>query len=99
MDVLAGIGIDGQEQDVPAQQSKVPATASRALLPLGEVHIPFSPGSGNKDRSYYLFLGQMTENDHISPIPGFDPTTQKQVLRAICRPRLGTFKYVLDTMP
>jgi hypothetical protein len=35
VDVLAGIGMDGQEQEVPAQQSMLWVTASRALLPLG----------------------------------------------------------------
>jgi hypothetical protein len=99
VDVLAGIGMDGQKQEGPVQQSKLPVTASCVLLPLGEVHVPFPPGSGNEDRSYYSCLGRMIENDHIYPVPGFDPTTQKQVLCAIWRPKLGTFKYVLDTMP
>jgi hypothetical protein len=77
----------------------LPEPASCALLPLGEVHVPYPPDSGIHNGSYYLCLGQMTENDHIYPVPGFDPMTQKQVLRIIWRPRLGTFKHVLDTIP
>jgi hypothetical protein len=37
--------------------------------------------------------------DQIYSVPGFDPTIQKQVLCSVWRPRLGTFKTVLDTMP
>ncbi len=90
--VLAGIGTNGQEQEGLIQQSMLPATASCALLSLGEGHVPFPPGTGNKDGSYYLCPGWMTEteSDHIYPVPGFDPTTQKQVLHTIWRPRLGT---------
>ncbi len=81
--VLAVIGTYSQGQEVPVQQSKSPELASRALLPLGEVHVPYPPGTGIHDGSYYLCPGQMTENDIIHPISGFDPMTQKQVIRAI----------------
>jgi hypothetical protein len=97
--VLAAIGANSPVQEGPVQKSKSPELASRALLPLGEVHVPYPPDSGIHNGSYYLCLGQMTENDHIYPVPGFDPMTQKQVLRIIWRPRLGTFKHVLDTIP
>jgi hypothetical protein len=53
VDVLAGIGTNGQEQEGLVQKSKLPGTVSHALLPLGEVHVPFPPGSGKKNGSYY----------------------------------------------
>jgi hypothetical protein len=81
--VLAVIGMFGQGQEVPVQQSKSPELASRALLPLEEVHVPYPPGIGIHNKSYYLCPGQMIENNIIHPIPGFDPMTQKQVIRAI----------------
>ncbi len=65
VDVLPGIGTNGQEQVGLVQQSKLLATASHTLLPLGEVHVPFPPGSGNKDGSYNLCLGRMTESGPI----------------------------------
>jgi hypothetical protein len=75
VDVLAVIGMNGQAQEGPVQQSMLPEPAFRALLSLGKVHVPYPPGSGIHNGSYYLCLGRMTENDHIYPVPGFDPTT------------------------
>ncbi len=40
----------------------------------------------------------MTANDMLHPVPGFDPTSQKQVLHSIWRPRSMTFKTVLYTV-
>ncbi len=90
---------NGQQQEGPAQQPLLLAPASRALLLLGEIHVLYPPVSGIHDGSYYLCLGWMLEEDHIYPVPGFVLTTQKQVLCSIWRPRLGTFKHVLDTIP
>jgi hypothetical protein len=47
-------------------------------------------GSGTNNDSYYLCPGRMSESDHIYPIYVFDPKTQKQVLCAIWKSRLGT---------
>jgi hypothetical protein len=42
----------------------------------------------------------MSERDKVHPVPGFDPMTQKQVLRTIWKPRMGTFfQNILDTIP
>jgi hypothetical protein len=41
----------------------------------------------------------MSVADQIYPVPGFDATTQKQMLRSIWRPWSETFKTVLDIIP
>jgi hypothetical protein len=97
--VLAAIGANSPVQEGPVQKSKSPELASRALLPLGEAHVPYPPGSGIHNGSYYFCLGWMTEDDIIHPVPGFDPMTQKQVFCAIWRPRSMNFNHVLDTVP
>jgi hypothetical protein len=75
------------------------ATASLDVLPPGEVYAPFPPGSGNNTGSYYSCPGRMLEHDQVYPAPVFDPKAQKQVLCTIWKPRMGTFQYVVDTMP
>jgi hypothetical protein len=43
-DFLAVIGTSGQAQEGPVQKSMSPELASHALLPLGEVHVPYPSG-------------------------------------------------------
>jgi hypothetical protein len=88
-----------QAKERLVQTSTSPELTSRTLLPLGEVHDPNPPDSGIHNRSYYSCPGRMTANDLIDPVHGFNPTTQKQVLSSIWRPRLMTFNTVLDTVP
>ncbi len=61
--------------------------------------MPYPSSSVHHTGSYYLCPRQMSAEDQIYPVPGFNPTTQKQVLRCVWRPQLRTFKYVLDTIP
>ncbi len=75
-----------------------PAQTPSAFLPLGEVHVPY-PSSLAHHARLYSCPGQMSVEDQIYLVPGFDLTTQMQVLRCVWRPQLGTFKYVLDTIP
>jgi hypothetical protein len=96
MEVI-GTGDQLKEGLVPMPTS--PELACHALLPLGEVHVPNPPGSGFHKGSYYSWPRQMTENNTIHPVPGFDPTSQNQMLCSVWRPRLMTFKTVLETMP
>jgi hypothetical protein len=70
-----------------------------AFLPLGEVHVLNPSGLAHHARSYYSCPGWMSVKDQIYPVPGFNPTTQKQVLCCVWRPRSGTFTYVLGTIP
>jgi hypothetical protein len=98
-DLLVVIGTGDRVKEGPVQMPTSPELACGALLLLGEVHVPYPPGSRFHKGSYYFCLGWMTANDMIHPIPGFDPTSQKQVLRSIWRPRSMTFKTVLDTVP
>jgi hypothetical protein len=93
------VGMNCQVQVSFSQQPASPVQASCALLPLALVHVPYPPGIGIHNRSYQLCPGWMSVEDHIYPVPGFDPITQKQMLRSIWRPRFGTFKTVLDTIP
>jgi hypothetical protein len=79
-------------------KSKLLVTESLDVLLLGEVHVHFPPGSGNKDGCCYSYPGQILECDQIHPAPVFDPKTQKQVFCTIWKPRMGTFQNVLDTM-
>jgi hypothetical protein len=65
------------------QKSEFLATSSPDILPLGEVYVPFPPGSGNNNSSYYSCPRRMWENDQIHPTPVYDPMTQKQVVQTI----------------
>ncbi len=58
-------GMNCQVQVGPAQQPAPPAQASRALLLLGEVHVPYPPSSGIHNGSYCLCPGGMSVEDHI----------------------------------
>ncbi len=75
------------------------ATSSLDALPPGEVYVLFPPVSRKSTGTYFSCPGQMSECDQVHPAPGFDPKTQKQVLRTIWKPRMGTVQYVLNTMP
>jgi hypothetical protein len=101
VDVLDGsvpsYGDDGLVHKYPLQELELPASLSPDILPPGEVYVPFKPGSENNNGSYYSCLRCMLENDQILPTPVYDPTTQKQVLQSIRKPRIGTVQYVLDT--
>jgi hypothetical protein len=88
-----------QVQVAPSRQPSAPAQTLLAFLSLGEVHVLYPSGLAHHPGSYYLCPGQMSVEDQIYPVPGFGPLTQKQVLRCVWRPRSGTFKYVLDTIP
>jgi hypothetical protein len=68
---------------VNCQESKVLSIVSLAILPRGDVYVPFPPGSGKNASSYYSCPGCILEHDPIYPTPGFDPKTQKQVLCTI----------------
>ncbi len=84
------------------QESNVQATISLAVLavlPPGEMYVPFPPWLGENSSSYYSCPRRMLEHDPIYPTPGFDSKTQKQVLHTIWKPRMGTFQYIVDTMP
>ncbi len=82
-----------------SQESKLyESTSPDALLP-GEVYVCFPPGSGKNTDTYYSCFGWMSEHDQVHPVPGFDPKTQKQVLRTIWKPRTMTFQYALNTIP
>jgi hypothetical protein len=88
-----------QVQVALSQQPVPPAQTPRVFLPLGEIHVPYPSGSTHHAGSYYSCPGRMSVEDQIYPVPGFDPTTKKQVLCCNQRPWSGTFKYVLDTIP
>jgi hypothetical protein len=93
------VGMNCQEQVALSQKQAPLAPATHALLALGEVHVPYLPGSGIHVGSYYLCNGRMSVEDQIYLVPWFDLMTQKQVLRSVWRPRSGTFKTVLETIP
>jgi hypothetical protein len=93
------VGMNNQVQVALSQQTAPPAQDHQALLPLGEGHVPYPFGSLHHAGSFYLCPGRMSGEDQIYLVPGFNPTTQQQVLRSVWRPRTGTFKTVLDTIP
>jgi hypothetical protein len=68
------------------------------ILLLGEVYVPFPSCSGKSSNTYYPCPGQMSEQDQVQPIPGFDPKTQKQVLCTFWRPTTKTFQVILKTI-
>jgi hypothetical protein len=69
------IGMNCQEQVALSQMQASPVLAPHALLPLGEVHVPYPTSSVHHARSYYSCPGQMSVEDQIYPVPGFNPTT------------------------
>jgi hypothetical protein len=69
------------------------------FLPPGEVYVPFPPSLGKSTNTYYPCPGQMSEQDQVQPVPGFDPKTQNQVLCTIWRPTMWTFQIILETIP
>ncbi len=87
-----------RNQDI-SQEARILTTASLAVLPPGEVYVPFPPGTGRNAGSYYSCPGWMLEHDPIYPTPGFDPRTQKQVMCTIWRSQTSTFQSIIDTMP
>jgi hypothetical protein len=78
------VKMNGQVHTALSQQPAPLAQASRALLSLGEVHVPYPPGSVHHAGSYYLCPGQMSVKDQIYLVPGFDPTTQKVFHSRVC---------------
>jgi hypothetical protein len=98
-DLLVVIGTGDRAKEKPVQTSTSLELACHTLHLFGEVHVPYPPSSEFHKGSYYSCPGWMTANDMIHPVPGFDPASQKQVLCSIWRPRLMTFRTVLDTVP
>jgi hypothetical protein len=88
-----------QDTSVPSrqdrsQQSMPPVHTSSDILPPGVVYVPFPP-SLEKSSS----PGQMSEQDQVQFIPGFDPKMQEQVLCTIWRPTTWTIQVILETLP
>jgi hypothetical protein len=54
---LALIGTNGQAQEGQVQKSMSPELASRALLQLGEVHVPYPQAQGSTTRTTILVRG------------------------------------------
>ncbi len=90
-DLLVVIRMGDWAKKELVQMPTSPELACHVLHPFREVHVPYPPGSGFHEESYYSCLGWMTANDVIHPIPGFNPTSQKQVLHSIWRPTSMTF--------